>query len=580
MWYRMESFNNLEESLNQLSELKPKDYGVLVNFGKSQKSLSVLPSVMMDHENFAEFLNKFMINVGPFPALTMVLGHKKPSKDDKSFQKLIRKKLADGLEEESQTLLRELSEAINGFETAQKTLVSYLLQCAGKDRAFSRSVLKSPSDPVVILRELIQENKKTSSNSAINLKATLYATKMKANWTMTELIEELEHLKAQIEEAGGTVELHEMAALALKVAKEHSKTTTDTAAYITQLHRESKEPDWPDVKAFLKALDRTMEETATPSVPSIAAAVLPGQTKNKKDKGPFCKSCNGRHPYGQHTKTVDRALVAAVVAQINHRGGRGGHGGRGGGRVGGRGGGRSHRTPYEQSQGRYVPFQGTCDLCGRYGHKKADCYSNPDRIPGDRSSNLRGYGYTGNLPVANYMERRNEDYRSETYDSVLDRASKRTAWVLFGPAVALALSTNQRDKYKFIIDSGATQVYAWESQHRFEPTRLISTTVSTAGNGHLTSVREGFLGNIPAVGMSDELTVQLFGACVLIKMGYIIIWERWGALIRSPRVSIETSYTSGLLYIDIRSLPEFNEPFNILDHHGTWFEPPATPTIE
>ena len=217
-----------------------------------------------------------------------------------------------------------------------------------------------------------------------------------------------------------------------------------------------------------------------------------------------------------------------------------------------------------------------CNFCHKSGHTEEKCFSNP------KSSEYKGprKRYQDSNSRAYLTEGDKDDPRREYYDA-LARNNRRKfdadydAFVLwlkpetFGSSRPIALSTTlseDRNPYIFILDTAATRIFVWSSQHTLIDSRLVSHNVQTAGAGSLKTVREGVLGTVSVMGMSDELQRQLLGTEVLCGFhGYKITLSGLGAFIFNPESKLTgrpvgpflAKYREGLIQVDIRNIPEF-----------------------
>ena len=124
--------------------------------------------------------------------------------------------------------------------------------------------------------------------------------------------------------------------------------------------------------------------------------------------------------------------------------------------------------------------------------------------------------------------------------------------------------------HNVVLDSGADHLYIWDSKHRIEPYRLVSRPVHTAGGGVLTSIREGYHGNVRVMGMPDELSMQLCGVTVLMELGYEVNFSTYsGCMLVNPTTgyALCVERRQGLYIFDIRNILEWLETFDPTRHN-------------
>ena len=583
----MASFSTLQD----LTTLKRKHYGILAAFMKASPKVSSLAPIVMDPENFQEFLVKFQIMISTIPALEIVLNYLAPTDDDRPFQLRLKNLLAEKNRKKTNDFVEMFESAKQGFLLAQNILVAYLLLCAGSNKSMCRTIMNYPSNPELALNDLANDYRKTSANNAITLKSELLNSTIVTN--CEDMIEEMESKRTMILEMGRAIDDGEMADVALKAAKDHPRYQTDIAAYLTQLHREGNEAEWGPVKTYLKGLDRT---TVDPDASGKAMAIG-AKPKKKRQSG--------------ESTVINKALVAAVVEELSKdrpslfppQRGRGGgrDGGKGGyvqysgrgayrntGRGGrfGRGGGDGRGTGgrFNSNQRSIQPqFQGNCHRCGKFGHRKADCWSTSEPVDGSQQQlqsrgqqfqNPQQFQQSTQAPpqqqsYANVaIDQRNSEYRSD-YSNVLERASSRQRMFVMTHR-AFLITDAPWGIHNVVLDSGADHLYIWDSKHRIEPYRLVSRPVHTAGGGVLTSIREGYHGNVRVMGMPDELSMQLCGVTVLMELGYEVIFSpNSGCMLVNPTTgyALCVERRDGLYIFDIRNILEWLETFDPTRHN-------------
>ena len=586
------------------------------------KPISVAP-IPIDIANINGWFQLACIALGACRGSTDSLFYKRPRRSDKCFQKAFMETL-DGNDTtpESKELGESLKKAQTNYDDSVSWLTSYFLSCAGKSDSLKRIIVKYPNNPELIVDELIRDHKKTSTNSAVRLKGKLFHIAIKG--TCGQLIEEMETLQVEIIDAGGFTTDGEMASIALDQAKESDRYKAEVVSYMTKQYMEGLQPNWPAVKSFLIGLDRSTSDGTETALSAVT----------KLSTGPFCRECGVKHPYAQHLPGKNKATLKAAAAlmrlngggdrsggRFSSNGGRGASGNRFGGRFnGGRhgnryegrpGGGQSNggrfsnnRQQYDNNRQQYnnnrqqydthqrEPFSGNCDICSKPGHKAADCWSNPNREV-DRSWSqsqrepFQQYNSDRQQPRRETQERahsaverhgRSDGYRFDNYDAVLERAKRSHTMYVCHHAFA-ALRPDLGNPFMCALDTGASAIFVRDSQHRLHPSRLINRTIATAGKGNLTSIREGYLGNMLVMGMSDDLQLQLCGAHALTRRGFLISIHCNGALLQRGADHIEIPWTNDILLFDLREIPDFVTAYQPETYEGSDAETPLDQVV-
>ena len=85
----------------------------------------------------------------------------------------------------------------------------------------------------------------------------------------------------------------------------------------------------------------------------------------------------------------------------------------------------------------------------------------------------------------------------------------------------------------------------------------------------MTTIREGFIGNVRVTGMPDEMSMQLCGVGVLVELGYSILIDSGGCMIgnRFTGYALDVTWRDGLFIFDIRNILEFVETFDPAKHN-------------
>ena len=548
--------------------------------GKISKMTQPTSIKQIDPDNIRGWFLQSVLQLNTVNGLPIAILFKRPSKNDPQFEKVLRKSLDE--DDQPTEATKELGEKFNKakatWDMSENNVKAFLLTAAGKDASLQRLMTDTKLTSFEIFRQLLVDFDKTSPDMAIALRKKLFGIELKCTMTLAEFLSGIESIIADINAAGGNVDMSEAAQLALGNAKFDKRFESAVAAHIAALEKDHQRAEWIATKSYLLQLDRS---TPAPGSETSKEKIMMTTT----DK-PMCKRCGVPHPYGKHTK-------------------------RSGGRTkksGGRGGGPRNRRERDDSEDKNEDLREAvksltaalteatgkgfsrdrsysrnidrtsryCTFCHKSGHTEEKCFSNPksSEYKGPRKrfqeSNSRAFLTDGDK----------DDSRREYYDA-LARNNRRKfdegydAFVLwlkpetFGSSIPIALSTSlseDRNPYIFILDTAATRIFVWSSQHTLLNSRLVSHNVQTAGAGSLKTVREGVLGTVGVMGMSDELQRQLLGTEVLCGFhGYRITLNGLGAFIFNPESTLTgrpvgpflAKYKDGLIQVDIRNIPEF-----------------------
>ena len=492
-----------------------------------QDKIRLPETVSINTDNFEEFLTEFILKIGSVRGLKIPLEFTSPQKEDPNFEKRVQSVLTHEAEPRPKIkkLFKELAKAQSLYQLADDNLKAYILQCAGKSSTLRRKIMRHQGDSLSLLTELAKDYDKTSSDNAISAEAKIFQLTYDVLTTNEEFIEKLEAGVTSVENAGGSFSLDKLAQILLNQAKASERYKIPVASYITSLQREGKLPEWAETKQYMLTLDRTTKAIEAPEKILFTSANKP------KSKSHFCKRCNTRHPAGQHTEPPSKQnpaeLVAAAVEIIERK------------------------RQFVKPSGN---FQGRCFFCNKVGHTKKQCYKNPEnqaKKPGYHPREQATYTRAADSTAADYYE-------------ALDRSTRgRYAYVLSDSALAI-FDSDKSKKYLMLYDTAATKIFLRNSWHEFERSRLVQREVSTAGNGKLTTIREGNVGGFTAYGMSDELQVQLCGGQALAQKGYIVQIDHLGATI-THRAYLKAApyfvpWNEGLLLINMQELITFNSP--------------------
>ncbi len=495
---------------------------VISEYPSLQPKIRVPPeTTKINTENFVEFITEFLMKVDSVLGLRIPLLHTKPQKEDKDFERKTCDILsAGGGREKLRKIFKKLKRAQILYDLAESNLKVYLLSCAGTSDILRRKIMQYKGDIYNLLLDLQKDYDKTSSSNAIDAERKLFELKYDNSTTNEEFIEKLEAGLTTVENAGGSISLDKLAQILLNAAKESERYKVPVLSFLTSFQREGTMPTWPETKQYVLNLDRTTKPV------EVMDKIMFTDTKrpSHQPKNRFCKKCKTRHPEGQHSGFSDRKATAELVAA-------------------------AVEILDKKRKFNVKTFKGNCYFCNKPGHTQKNCFSNPANKerrtqPYDRAALTRS-----------------EDSNASDYYEALERSTKgRYAYVLREYAHAI-FETDTDKRFMMLYDTAATKIFVRYSWHRFKDDRAISTKVSTAGSGTLTTIREGLIGTVPAYGMSDELQIQLGGGQAFAKLGYEVKINEEGATLthrtRSDILPYFVPWTDGLLVMNMKKIPFF-----------------------
>jgi hypothetical protein len=581
---------DLHENLQQ-KRLPSSSYQEAIKISKNKMTQPTTIKII-DPDNIRSWFLQSVLQLNTIPGLPMALIYSKPSKADPQFQKVIRRSLDEQEEPTERTaeLFGLLKGARKTWDASENNLKAYLLTAAGKDEALQRLAIDTSMSSFQTFKQILKDHDKTSPDNVIALRKKLYDIELKNTMTLTDLLSKIEKNMSEIAAAGGEVNMTEGAQIALRIAKFDDRFKTAVAAHIAQNEKDKVSAEWMTTKTYLQQLDRTTE------APGFETSQDKIMMTTENSKNPLCHRCGVPHAYGKHVKrsgsgrnkknsgrgssSRDRhSREGQLRSSSNSTGGSGNEDLR-----------EAVKTltaalttansnfSRDRNNSRNYDREGrNCNFCHRFGHTEDRCFNNP------KSSEYKGKRgrYQDSGSRAYLANGDKDDSRREYYDA-LARVNRRKVednsfdafvlWMRPEPSASTricALSTtlaDDRNPFIFVLDTAATRVFVWASKHKLIASRMISQDVQTAGAGRLQTVREGVLGTVGVMGMSDELQRQLLGTETLMSFhGYKINLNGLGAFIYNPESSLTgrpvgpflAKYKQGLIIVDIRNIPEF-----------------------